>query len=87
MHRLALTTQKPVDYEQSLLTPNLKKKRGYWTSEKPVNSHSKNPMHAQSGTAMPFTQAVYPSAASKDSHVRHEKKALGTNISSEVEKG
>ena len=52
-----------------------------------MNSHSKNLPHAQSGTAMPFTQAVYPSAASKDSYVQHAKKALGTNISSEVEKG
>ena len=87
MHGLTLTTQKPVDYEQSLLTPNLKKKRGYSPSEKPVNSHSENLPHAQSGTAMPFTQVVYPSAASKDSYVQHAKKALGTNISSEVEKG
>ena len=87
MHRLALTTQKPVDYEQSLLTPNLKKKRGYSPSEKPVNSHSKNLPKAQSGTVIPFPQAVYPSAESKDSHVQHAKKALGTNISSEVEKG
>ena len=86
MHRLALTTQKPVDYEQSLLT-NLKKKRGYSPSEKPVNPHIKNLPHAQSGTAMPLTQAVYPSAASKDSYVQHAKKALGTNISSEVERG
>lgn len=87
MQRLALTTQKPVDYEQSLLTPNLKKKRGYSPSEKPANPHSKNLPHAQSGTAMPFTQAVYPGTASKDSHVQHVKKALGANISSEVEKG
>ena len=43
--------------------------------------------YVQSGTAMPFPQAVYPSAASKDSYVQHAKKALGTNISSEVERG
>ena len=64
-----------------------KEKRGYSPSEKPVNSHIKNLPHAQSGTAMPFTQAVYPSAASKDSYVQHGKKALETNISSEVERG
>ena len=65
----------------------LRKGEAIRTSEKPVNSHSKNLPHVQSGIAMPFPQAVYPSSASKDSYVQHAKKALGTNISSEVVRG